>query len=362
MVNFDNIEWHNERANGWEAETEKPKWPRLPASGWFDGLREFSGPWQWDELAAEIGQESQLRVAITGLADSGKSALFNCLRGWSVSWPSGQLPDAAEPGCVQLEPFGSFILARLPAEANGTPLLGEELLLTLGDPALIIYLLDATAGIRPVDYRWIATLRASGRPLVAVLNKCDLRTNYGQLALEASSRLNMPVIPISATTGLHVEERLLPALLDAAPKVAVPLGREVASMRRLAARRLIRQAALFASLIGAQPIPLLDLPVQAALQIGVVMRVGAVYGRAPSGGVNREVVGAVASTLGFRYLALTLAKFAPVLGWAIGSAMSGLMTLTVGEAAIYYHEAGGTVPLRHYLAESRRWLRAKVGR
>ncbi|MEW5989555.1 MAG: hypothetical protein AB1791_23245 [Chloroflexota bacterium] len=346
MSRYNEDQWnpdHHEppRPSGW--------WATIPT--WLEGL---PGPWQWDELAAEVGQESQARVVIAGLTGCGKTLLFNRLRGWLIGgeleirgFSSAPVPQSPNPrdSDLCLEPFGSFILARLPMEANGSPLAGDELLLSLGDPALIVYLLDATAGVRPADYRWVATLRAGGRPLVVALNKCDLQADYRITAAEAEQRLGMPVIPVSAQTGLHVEERLLPALLDAAPKVSVPLGREVLCLRRLASRRLIRQAALFAGLVGAQPIPLLDLPFQAMLQVGVVMRVAAVYGRVPTGGVNREVISTVASSLGLRYLALTLAKLVPILGWAIGGLLSAGMTVLLGEAAIRYYEAGGRIPL-----------------
>jgi uncharacterized protein (DUF697 family)/GTPase SAR1 family protein len=359
MDNFQERGWlePRDRPERWVG---NPDWsPEAPRrSGWFDGLPGLSGIWQWEEMAAEIGQESCGRVVIAGLPGAGKSLLFNRLRGWSIS--PAEAHEGGEPGVhpqlPYLEPFGSFILARLPAQTNGTPLLGEELWLGLGDPSLIVYLIDVTTGVQPADYRWVSTLRAGGRPLVAVLNKCDLHAHYSERVLETERRLGMPVIPISAATGLNVETRLLPALLDAAPKVTVPLGREIVCLRRQAARRLVRQAALFAGLMGAQPIPLLDLPVQAALQAGVVMRVGAVYGRMPAGGVNREIVGAVAGTLGFRYLMLTLVKLVPILGWAVGGLASSVLTLLVGEAAIHYHESGGTVPLREYLSRSRRWL------
>lgn len=340
-----------------DSRQDEAAWPPSSDGGWLESLPGFSNPWQWDELASEIGQESQARVVIAGLAGSGKSLLFNRLRGWIVSWPDANERAPAEPDRLHLEPFGAFILARLPAESNGERLLGEALLLELGDPSLIIYLLDASCGVRPADYRWISTLRAAGRPLVVALNKCDLQAEYETTTAEANLRLGMAVIPISAQTGLNVESRLLPSLLDAAPKVAVPLGREIACLRRLAARRLIRQAALFAGLMGAQPIPLLDLPFQAALQVGVVMRVGAVYGRAPTGGVNREIVSTALSALGFRYLALALIKLVPILGWAVTGAASGATTLLVGEAAIYYYESGETIPLAHYLAQGRGRLR-----
>lgn len=332
-------------------------------TGWFDSLRHL---WQWDELAAEIGQESQSRVAFVGLTGAGKSLLFNRLRGWVVSEAN-----PAEKGIAQfqlqsdlmLESLGLFILVDLPADhaAATHGLLGADLLLSLGDPALVVYLLDGQAGVRPGDFRWVAALRACGKPLIVALNKIDLAPDAVSLAADASRKLGMPVICLSAETGANVEEGLLPAMLDAVPRLAVPLGREIASLRRVAARRVIRQAAILSGLMGAQPVPMLDIPLQAMVQVGVVMRVGAAYGYTPTGGMNREVMGAVVSTLGLRYLVLALVKLIPFVGWLVSSLLCALMTYLLGEAAIRYYEAGAKAPLRDFLRLSgmRHWLGQK---
>jgi uncharacterized protein (DUF697 family) len=139
------------------------------------------------------------------------------------------------------------------------------------------------------------------------------------------------------------------------------MGREILNFRRIAARRIIRQAALFAGLMGGQPVPLLDLPFQAMLQVGVVMRVGAVYGFAPAGGMSREVIGTVAGSLGMRYLALSLMKVVPVLGWAVSGLSSAALTALMGEGAIRYYEAGGKVPLGNLLAGGRERLGRPTG-
>ena len=320
-----------------------------PVAGRPPLLHEWQDAWRWDELAAEIGRESQARLVIAGLRDAGKSLLFNRLRGWVIS--SDGLKDSREDG-MAVEWYGAFVLVDLPEqEPPGGPPDGD-LVLTLGEPALVLYVVDGQHGVRQADYRWVARLRASGRPVVVALNKCDVLQDPGAAVAEAQRRLGMPVIPISAQTGLNVEERLLPAMLDTAPHLAVPLGREIKTLRRLAARRVIRQAALFAGLMSAQPVPFLDLPFQATLQSGVVMRVGAAYGHTPSGGVSREMAGAVAGALGMHYLAQTLAKLVPPLGWAVGGALGAAATTLIGEAAIRYYEAGGTVPLPQ-------WLRAR---
>lgn len=329
------------------------EWEQPGGSSWFETLRQL---WHWNDLAAEIGQESQARVAFVGLTGAGKSFLFNRLRGWTISGDSAtHLADAYEfHEGLQVELLGVFVLADLPEQP---PALwaSQELLPTLGDPALVVYLLDGEKGVSAADYRWVAALRAAGRPVLAVLNKCDLLANPAEAVTEAAAKLGMPVVPISAHTGWQVNDGLLPAMLDRVPRLAVPLGRELSALRQQAARRVIRQAALLSGVAGVQPVPLLDLPFQVMIQVGVVMRVGAAYGYVPTGSMSREVVGTVISTLGVRYGALALVKMIPFVGWAVAGLLSGGMTVVFGEAAIRYYESGATMPLAEQVHLSRSW-------
>lgn len=336
--------------------------PTGAAHTWFDSLRQL---WQWDELAAEVGQESQARVALVGLPGIGKSVLFNRLRGWVIS-DEMEEPSAVDSyemaDGVRLESLGLFVLADLPSNPPPHLLHSPDLLLTLGDPALVLYLVDGQSGVTAADYRWVAALRATGKPLLAVLNKIDLLADLPAALAAAEERLGMPAIPVSAQTGANIEEKLLPAILTAAPRLAVPLGRELRGLRRTAARRVIRQAALFSGLVGAQPVPLLDVPFQVMIQVGVVMRVGAVYGYAPTGGMNRELIGTVVSALGIRYLLLAVVKLIPFVGWAAAGMLSGMMTFFMGEAAIRYYEGGATIPLIRLIVWPRDRLRSGASR
>ncbi len=316
--------------------------PGMGRSSFWENLR---APWQWDELAAEISQESRARVALLGLAGAGKSLLFNRIRGWVVSWTDPAGPVSG----LYVESYGAFILADLPPEMQETS--GDDLLLTLGDPALLIYLVNAAQGVSQADYRWVARLRATGKPLIVALNQCDRLPDAAPAIAEAQRRLGLPVIPISAHTGWNVEESLLPALLDAAPKLAVPLGREIVSLRRHASRRVMRQVALFAALMSAQPIPLLDIPFQAMLQVGLVMRIGAAYGRPPTGAINREMVATVAAYLSCYTLIQTLLKFVPILGWAVNALLGGLTALSIGELAMRYYESDKHIAPRAFLTQ-----------
>lgn len=334
---------------------------QMPAAGpgIMDALHDLG---RWDELAAEITQEAQARVVIAGLPQSGKRLLLSCLRGWDLS-PLWSAETVEPPDGIVLESYGSFLLADLSPPAGGHPVNCDELLLQLGDPALVLYVVEAGRGVLPADYRWVAMFRSMGRPVLVVLNSITDQEEQAAGVAEASARLGATVIPISTRTGFNVEQALLPALLNAVPRLAVPLGREIQSVRAVAARRVIRQTALFAGILGAQPIPLLDVPFQIMLQSGMVMRVGASFGHAPGGGLNREIIATVAGSLALHYLAQSAVKLVPFLGWAVGGVMASLSTLFIGEAAIQYYAAGGTIPFRQWLRRHGNpvWLRRRRG-
>jgi uncharacterized protein (DUF697 family) len=331
--------------------------PALPAGGALDGLQDLG---RWDELAATVTQEGQGRVVVAGLPGAGKRLLLNRLRGWDLA----SLRTAEQFDGVAVESYGSFVLADLSRPPEGRSLGGDELLLWLGDPALVVYVVDAGRGVLAADYRWVALLRAGGRPILVALNNAAAIDDEAAAVAEAARRLGTTVIAIDGASGRNVEEGLLPALLNAVPRLAVPLGREIAAVRKPAARRIIRQAALLAGLLGAQPIPLLELPFQVMLQSGVVMRVGASFGYAPGGGLNREIMATVGGALAGHYLAQTVAKLVPVVGWAVAGVLAALSTLLIGEAAIAYYGAGGSVPLRSWLRRPGRlgaiWRRRKA--
>ncbi len=75
---------------------------------------------------------------------------------------------------------------------------------------------------------------------MVALNKIDLLgRNSQKVANDASARLGVPVIPISAKKGTNVAEKLVPALVDALPDLAVALGRELPPVRRTTAQRMV---------------------------------------------------------------------------------------------------------------------------
>lgn len=320
------------------------------------GLGSLVDGLNWDHVRSEVAGESQARVAIAGLAGAGKSTLLNSLRGWEVS-PAG---DARQAGQSQ-EDLGLFVLLDLAAEGpaaveewNGLDEAGAGpgVWETLGRADVTLFLFDGAlhqpAGdlaeeqaamrqrARQGEYRWYCRIQALGRPVVAVLSKADLWPD-GQAADEAAvlaRRLAAPVTPLGALAGDGAAQVVLPRLLEANPKLLVALGRELPALRRQAANKLIQQTTLYATLAGLQPVPLLDLPLQLGLQMRLLLRLDALYGRSHQGDVSRELVASLAGGMAVRLVAQTLVKFVPVLGWAISGALSGLSAWLLGWGAV----------------------------
>lgn len=320
------------------------------------GLGSLVDGLNWDHVRSEVAGESQARVAIGGLAGAGKSTLLNSLRGWEVS-PAG---GARQAGQSQ-EDLGLFVLLDLATEGpaaveewNGLDEAGAGpgVWETLGQADVILFLFDGAlhqpAGDLPEEqaalrqrarqgeYRWYCRIQALGRPVVAALSKADLWPD-GQAADEAAvlaRRLATPVTPLCGLTSDGAAQVVLPRLLEANPKLLVALGRELPALRRQAASKLIQQTTLYATLAGLQPVPLLDLPLQLGLQMRLLLRLDALYGRSHQGDVSRELVASLAGGMAVRLLAQTLVKFVPVLGWAISGALSGLSAWLLGWGAV----------------------------
>jgi len=133
----------------------------------------------------------------------------------------------------------------------------------LQEASAIVYLIDATQGIRSRDVATITQLKLAEKPVVVVLNKIDLlKGDPDEVAADAAAHLHVAdVIPVCARTGERVGDELIPAMIETSPEAALTLGRALPRYRREAAARLVRAAAMVSLVAGLEPIPLVDIPV-----------------------------------------------------------------------------------------------------
>ncbi len=296
-------------------------------------IRKFMSAVDWRAAQEEIAGDLEGKIAIIGMPNSGKSTLFNTLEGKYRSFVSSEA--GATTGFVR-GAFGPFALIDTPGHLRS---LQDE---AIQESTAVLYLIDATQGVRPRDAEIIQRLLDGEKPFVVALNKCDLVPgDVDEAAARVAARLHVTdVTPISAQTGDNVAEELIPALINTSPETALMLGRLLPEYRRKAENKLVRAATLVSLAAGLQPIPLVDIPILLSNQVRMTLRIAAVYGEPVSAQHLRELVATVTGGLAMRYLAEEVAKMAPFGGDLISGAIAAGGTYALGQVAIEYFERG----------------------
>ena len=311
--------------------------PSLPTR--LADVRSLLQALDWDTLSFQVEKEAHARLAIVGPVNSGKSTLFNLLKGRKVSAVK------AVPGTTKgivTETLGPFTLVDTPGfgEVGGVDR-ADIARAAAGQADVAVLVLDGAAGLRQSDYELYEALRAADVPLIVALNKIDLiRRDLPEVLEDARRNLGTSVIPISARTGAGVGDKLIPAIVEAHPWMGIALGRALPAFRRQIAHRLIRSAAMLNAIIAAQPVPILDIPFLLASQVRLVLRIAAVYGESLSVRHARELLTTMAGSVALRYAAVQLSKLVPGPGWLVAAGITGVGTWAMGEAARVYFEGG----------------------
>ena len=310
----------------------------------------------WDRLSLDVEREAHARLAIVGPVNSGKSTLFNLIKGRKVSAVK------AVPGTTRglvTENMGPFLLVDTPGFGEVGGVDRASLARAAAEEAdVAVLVLDGAAGLHQSDHDLYTSLETAHVPLVVALNKIDLiKRDVPEVLDDVEEKLGTTVIPISARTGAGVAQQLIPAIVESHPWMTVALGRALPAYRRQLTRRLIRSAAVLNGIIAAEPIPGLDIPLLLASQVRLVLRIAAIYGESLSVRHARELLTAIAGGIALRYLAAQLGKLVPGPGWLIGAVVTGLGTWAIGRVAVAYFESGRRLTSHQLRQRYKRLLR-----
>lgn len=297
----------------------------------------------WKQAQDEVLQGLNNTVVIIGQPNTGKSTLFNKLKGQTLS------PVSAEAGTTRTlvrTDFGPFTLVDTPG-VDGPGKLSATAMDGIEQASVIVFLMDASKGIQKKDKELYEVIKKQNKPTILALNKVDALKggeSPDQMATEVAVMLGaVGVIPISAKTGLNLAEELIPEIIDASPEAALVIGRELPAFRRRAAQRIIRTATLVSLAAGLEPIPFIDIPILLGTQIRLVLRIAALYGETLSAAdamkYARELVVTMAGGLGMRYLAEQAAKLVPFGGDFVAGLIAGAATWSIGQVAVEYYES-----------------------
>lgn len=290
-------------------------------------LHEFQEAWErvsWEHPESNWGEPQRTKIVVCGLSGAGKKTLFNSVWGW----------EAVESSMTTTpRDLGLFMLLDMPSDVTD----GVEAMFSLEEAVLIIYLIDGEHGLRPADFHWIARMRARKVPLLVILNKADL---CGELVDQAvahiQTQLKLTVMPLSGRKPDDVRTHLLPAILDAAPEIVLPLASHVPELRQQAALRLVRQGVSSSLLASIGPAMLMDNMAVADVQVKLITQISELYDVRLPGLAQWQSALVVAFGASQRLIARVLSRFWPQTAWFVSGMIGMASTWVLGRVVLLY--------------------------
>lgn len=268
------------------------------------------------------------------------------------------------------------ILDARDADDSGRTQVKEEL---RRQPADIIFLIDHDGKANSlnkddleqllVSFDW--TDASADAQLIAISIGTESRADRLQEALKSQ-----PAICDRFLTVLHFTEtefsgarRLMPILAQALPNEAkiemIRISHDLEAQRDVA-HLLVKSTTAICTAIGAQPIPLADLPILTTLQLVMVSGIMYVSGRERSLRAATEFVAALGANVGaglvLREGARAILKFFPGWGNVVCGMVAGAGTYAIGRAATAFFLEGVSLKeaRRTYLASRKKSARPNL--
>ena len=236
------------------------------------------------------------QIAIVGRPNVGKSTLFNCLLARRIAIVerfSGVTRDRISSllrvGDRMAEIVDTGGMGPAAALLTPVPLPGEEnrrageLLLrsvqaqietAIGEADLLLFVVDVSEGVTPLDEEAAAFLRKSDKPVLLVANKADNRRREQEAAAFFSLGMGEP-FPMSARNGIG--RRGLLSLLEERVEKIAPAGEVDRPQLRIAVvgKRNVGKSTLVNALANARRVIVSTVPGTTRDSIDVPIRVGA---------------------------------------------------------------------------------------
>jgi uncharacterized protein (DUF697 family) len=209
----------------------------------------------------------------------------------------------------------------------------------LGRAAVVVYGAQVVASLDDSTRADLEVVGAAGRPLIAVLEGVDLPDDALVEAARVPGVSPMSVLP--SKRGHFPLRRAMRLVAERAGKAGPGLAARLPALRPYVVERLVDTAARRNGLVAtAVWIPGADLPVLAAVQLRLVLQIGACHGIELSPDRALELLGVLGAGFGMRTVARELLDLVPVAGWVVKGGVAYGGTRALGRAADEYFARG----------------------
>jgi uncharacterized protein (DUF697 family) len=185
----------------------------------------------------------------------------------------------------------------------------------------------------------LAVIGRVGRPLLVVLEGVELPMDA---SIEAARIRGIePESVLAVKSGHFPDRRVLRTIAAAAGKSGPSLGARLPALRPFVVDSVIDTAAVRNGLIAAAVwIPGADLPLLAAVEMRMVLQIGACHGVEVGTDRALELLGLLGAGYGMRAVARELLDVVPIAGWIVKGGVAYTGTRAIGRAAVEYFERG----------------------
>jgi uncharacterized protein (DUF697 family) len=214
----------------------------------------------------------------------------------------------------------------------------------LGRAAVVVYGAQVVASLDDATRSDLEVVGRAGRPLLAILEGVDLPD---QPLLEAARVPGVhPMSVLPSKRGRFPLRKAMRLLAERAGGAGPGLAARLPAFRPYVVHRLIETASRRNGLVAtAVWIPGADMPVLTAVQLRLVLQIGACHGVELSPDRAVELIGVLGAGFGLRTVARELLDFVPIAGWAVKGSVAYGGTRALGLAADEYFARGAPADL-----------------
>lgn len=225
------------------------------------------------------------------------------------------------------------------------------------EPADLFFFLAAERGAKVATRREVERLEkllawnsAAGAPAKVIELREGETLTESATALQEAALSNSPAVRAGLIGNYSLGRALRRALASELPNEArvemVRLGGDRTARLEIA-EMLVKSTSAICAAIGAQPIPLADLPILTTLQLVMVSGIMYISGRERSMRAATEFVGALGANVGLGMIlregTRAALKFFPGWGNVVCGMVAGAGTYAIGRAATVYFIEGATL-------------------
>src|SRR6476660_4936951 len=249
--------------------------------------------------------------------------------------------------CGRKEPLDELVLALGGGSSQAAQLFAVRRLVRddatrLSEASVVVYGGEVVSGLDAQTRSDLEVIGRANAPKLAMLEALDLPS----AAVTEAGRVRgvMPSDLMPYRRGRFPAARAMERLAEKAGPNGPYLASQLPALRPHVVDRLIEKAALIIFVPGA------DMPILTALQMRMVLGIGACYGEKVSTDRAVELLSVLGAGFGFRAVARELLDLVPVAGWAVKSAIAYSATKALGRAADEYFAHGAVADVSHLRA------------